>query len=79
MSRWDDDRKRDEDRYYDLVYEAWRSGHNPDAVSRDDYGYRRSQGYAPDEIGIYDVGCKRRREPEPEPCEQEPYQMEDPR
>ena len=41
-----------EKEFYDLVYEAWRNGKNPDAVSMDDYYYYRDYGYYPDEISL---------------------------
>lgn len=41
--------------FYDLVYEAWRTGRNPDCVSKDDYDMRISEGYRPDEITLSDV------------------------
>ena len=45
----------DRERLGDLYYEAWRTGRNPDLVSDDDYYYRRSRGFHPDEIGLRDV------------------------
>lgn len=45
---------RDSD-FYDKVYDAWRSGYNPDSVSEDMYDDCRSRGYAPDEISWEDV------------------------
>jgi hypothetical protein len=45
----------DRERLYDLQYEAWRSGRNPDDVSEDNYDSCRSSGYHPDEIGLEDV------------------------
>jgi len=33
----------------DAVYEAWRSGLNPDAVSRDELAYSEALGYEPEE------------------------------
>lgn len=44
-----------EDEFYDLVYDAWRQGKNPDLVSEDLYDDMRSQGYYPDEISVKDV------------------------
>jgi len=41
--------------FYDLVYDAWMSGKNPDMVSEDRYDDMRSQEYYPDEISIRDV------------------------
>jgi hypothetical protein len=45
---------RDEDRtrFYDLCYDAWRSGRDPDAVSMDRYDDFRAQGFHPDEITV---------------------------
>lgn len=42
----------DSKRFYDLVYDAWRSGRNPDSVSRDWFDDFRAQGYYPDEISL---------------------------
>ena len=36
--------------FYDKVYDAWRSGYNPDLVSEDLYDDYLSQGFEPDEI-----------------------------
>jgi radical SAM superfamily enzyme with C-terminal helix-hairpin-helix motif len=44
-----------EDEFYDLVYDAWRQGKNPDLVSEESYDDMRSQGYYPDEISVKDV------------------------
>jgi hypothetical protein len=52
-----------DDEYYDLCYDAWMSGSNPDNVSEDDYEQCISQGYYPDEISLTDV----LREPQVEP------------
>lgn len=38
--------------FYDLCYEAWRNGKNPDAVSIDRYDARLADGYSPDEITL---------------------------
>jgi len=38
--------------FYDLVYDAWRSGKDPDAVSADLYEDYRNNGYYPDEISL---------------------------
>jgi len=54
--------KEDDDRFGDLVYDAWISGRNPDAVSWDRYDNRRSQGLYPDEIMLDDVCPKRKQE-----------------
>ena len=35
--------------YYDAVYEAWRSGRNPDRVDADRMDYDRALGYDADE------------------------------
>ena len=53
-----------DDDFYDKVYDAWRSGYNPDMVSEDLYDDYISQGYHPDEISwknIYpdEVGVER--------------------
>ena len=44
-----------EDEFYDKVYEAWRSGANPDLVSEDSYDSLRSKGYYPDEFSWKDI------------------------
>ena len=38
--------------FYDLVYDAWMSGKNPDLVSKDKYDDLLAQGYYPDEITL---------------------------
>ena len=38
--------------FYDLCYDAWWSGRNPDAVDMDRYNYYRAQNYYPDEITL---------------------------
>lgn len=43
------------DEFYDLVYEAWRSGKNPDLVSYDELDRLLSVGYYSDEISINDI------------------------
>ena len=40
---------------YDLRYEAWRCGKNPDAVSEEAYDMMLARGFAPDEITLKDV------------------------
>ena len=52
----------DEIRFYDLVYDAWRSGRNPDAIDRDRYDDKRAMGFYPDEITLDDVCPKRKQE-----------------
>jgi len=39
-------------KFYDLVYEAWMEGKDPDAVSIDRYDDKRADGYYPDEITL---------------------------
>jgi len=46
---------RDSDAFYDLVYDAWRSGRDSDAVSWDRYDSMLARGYAPEEISLSDV------------------------
>jgi hypothetical protein len=53
-------RDRDEKEYYDRVYEAWRTGRDSDAISRDDWDYYKAMGYQPDEIST-DMLCPRVR------------------
>lgn len=51
--------------FYDNVYDAWRSGYNPDMVSEDLYDDYLSRGYKPDEISrknIYPDEVGRERE-----------------
>ena len=51
--------------FYDKVYDAWRTGYNPDTVSVDLYDDYLSQGYHPDEISwkaIYPDEVGRERE-----------------
>ena len=38
--------------FYDLCYDAWRNGKDPDAVSIDRYDDRLADGYYPDEITL---------------------------
>ena len=38
--------------FYDLVYDAWQLGNNPDNVSRDDFDLHIEQGYPVDEITL---------------------------
>lgn len=60
-------RRRDEDeRFYDLVYDAWRAGKDYDAVSRDRFDDKLSDGYYPDEITLDMVLPKRRQEQQEE-------------
>ena len=50
-----------DDEFYDLCYDAWRSGKNPDAVDPDAYDDARCRGYYPDEITldmVYPKGLK---------------------
>ena len=49
-----------EKEFYDLVYEAWMSGRNPDVVSEDRYDDLRAAGYYPDEISLGDVLPKKK-------------------
>lgn len=44
-----------DDNFYDLVYDAWLNGENPDTVSEDAYDDMLSQGFYPDEITLTDV------------------------
>jgi len=41
-----------DDEFYDICYDAWRSGKNPDNVSEDKWDYYRAEGYYPDEITL---------------------------
>jgi hypothetical protein len=40
----------EDNRFYDLRYDVWRSGRNPDNLSRDDFDTYLVQGYHPEEI-----------------------------
>lgn len=42
------------DDFYELCYEAWLSGRDPDTVSRNEYDRLLSRGYSPDEISWQD-------------------------
>ena len=55
-----------DDAFYDLCYEAWCRGENPDNVSRDRFDDCLYRGFYPDEIGLRDVLPR-----EPNPTEQE--------
>lgn len=63
MKSRDERKKEENDRYGDLVYDAWRSGRNPDAVSRDRFDDRLADGYYPDEISL-EMVLPRRQRPE---------------
>ena len=45
-------RKDEQEAFYDLVYDAWRSGKNPDAVNEDRFDYFLYQGYESEEISL---------------------------
>jgi len=45
-------KQEDENRFYDLVYDAWRFGRNPDNISADRYMDFRADGYYPEEITL---------------------------
>lgn len=47
-------RREAEEEFGDLCYEAWRTGHDPNNVSRDDFDYMLSRGFSPDEIRLRD-------------------------
>jgi len=47
--------RSEDERFDDLVYDAWRAGKNPDSVSRDRYDDRLAEGFYPDEISLQDV------------------------
>ena len=48
-------RHADEERFGDLVYEAWCRGRDPDLLSRDRYADARANGQEPEEIMLDDV------------------------
>ena len=52
--------------FYDLVYEAWCRGRNPDEVSEDRYDDMIDRGYCPDEIRLSDVLPSFKREDDDE-------------
>ena len=62
-------RDPDDERFGDLVYEAWRSGRNPDLVDRDRYDAARAAGTYPDEITLRHVLPKARTDYPDEPEE----------
>jgi hypothetical protein len=41
-----------EDEFYELCYETWMTGKNPDLVDIDRYDDARADGYYPDEITL---------------------------
>lgn len=51
-------------RYYDLQYEAWRSGRNPDNLSMDEFDYYQSLGYQSEEISLEMIYPEREQEQE---------------
>lgn len=65
--------KYDNDRFDDLVYRAWRSGKNPDDVSRERYDIARKEGFYPDEISLHMVMPKERHTDSQELEHQEYY------
>jgi len=48
-------RHENDEAFNDLVYAAWRSGRDPDAVSRDAFDDRLAAGSYPEEITLDDV------------------------
>ena len=48
--------------FYDLCYEAWCQGKNPDAVSEEAYDMMLDRGFYPDEITLRDVYPSDRKE-----------------
>ena len=52
--------------FYDLVYEAWRNGRNPDAVREDRFDDYLACGYLPDEISLNMILPPRSVHPEDE-------------
>ena len=44
-----------DERFGELVYDAWRSGRSPDQVSEERYDEMLASGYAPEEIQVVDV------------------------
>ncbi len=52
--------------FYDLCYEAWLQGKNPDYVNVDSYDYMKSRGFYPDEITLKDVYPQPNQEQEEE-------------
>lgn len=53
--------------FYDKCYDAWRSGRNPDMVSRDRYDYLMCSGFVEDEISWRDCYPNRGRSEQEEP------------
>lgn len=52
-----------DERFYDLVYEARRSGRDPDSLSVDKYDAWRASGYDPEEITV-DMVTSRQEPPQ---------------
>jgi hypothetical protein len=44
--------------FYDLCYEEWMRGGNPDDLQEDAYDHMKDSGYYPDEIRPSDIGGK---------------------
>lgn len=55
------DRKREDERFYDLCYDEWRRGHNMDDLSWDRFDGYLADGFEPDEISLA-MMCPHRRE-----------------
>ena len=64
--RWKERDERKRKAFFDLTYDAWRSGRNPDALSRDDFSGFMADGYAPEEITLNMMIPPKPPEPEPE-------------
>jgi hypothetical protein len=41
--------------FYDVQYEAWREGSNPDLITEDKWNELKSRGFAADEISVADL------------------------
>lgn len=48
--------------YYDLQYEAWRRGENPDRIDPDRYDDLKARGYYPEEITLEMMLPEKRKE-----------------
>jgi hypothetical protein len=71
-----EERRQDEnDRFGDLVYDAWRDGRDSDAVSRDRLDDRLAQGYYPDEVSL-DMVLPRQQKQEEQEEQVEPTPQE---
>lgn len=55
-------RKDEQEAFYELVYDAWRSGKDPDAIDGDRFDYFLSQGCEAEEISLSMMLPQRRQD-----------------